>query len=147
MKEDAEAGDEMYYTFVRRSEFPSGFEGEIAYMKNRFYLLKSAAAGPGNTHWLHFGRTVDEAIEKCLQQTVACVLAAINVTDGELKRQLKAGRLEKLPELRKDFFTKKRVEEARRARARRPEPRDRQRRLETLGPGPSAELRARNGSE
>jgi len=117
----------MYYTFVQRSNFLSGFEDEIPYMKNRFYLLKSAAAGPGNTHWLHFGRTVDEAIEKCLQQTVACVLAAINVTDGELKRQLKAGRLEKLPELRKDFFTKKRVEEARRARARRPTdvPRDR----------------------
>ena len=120
MKEDAEAGDEMYYTFVRRSEFPSGFEGEIAYMKNRFYLLKSAAAGPGNTHWTHYGRTVDEAIEKCLQQTVACVLAAVYETDKELKRQLKAGHVEKLPELPKPFFTEKRVEEARRARSRRP---------------------------
>ena len=68
-------------------------------------------------NWLHFGRTVDEAIEKCLQQTVACVLAAVYETDEELKRQLKAGRLEKLPELRKDFFTKKRVEEARKLAA------------------------------
>ena len=120
MKEDAEAGDEMYYTFVRRSQFPSGFEDEIPCMKNRFYLLSCAACGPGNTNWLHFGRTVDEAIEKCLQQTVACVLAAVYETDGEWKRQLKAGRLEKLPELRKDFFTKKRIEEARRARSGRP---------------------------
>ena len=30
----------------------------------------------------------------------------------ELEQQLKAGRLEKLPELRKDFFTEKRVEES-----------------------------------
>ena len=120
MKEDAENGDEIYYTFARRSQFPSGFEGEVPYMKNRFYLLLCAAYGPGGTLWLHFGRTVDEAIEKCLQQTVACVLAAINVTDDELEQQLKAGHLEKLPELRKDFFTKKRVEEARRARLRRP---------------------------
>ena len=120
MKEDTEAGDEMYYTFVWRSETPSGFEGEIAYMKNRFYLLKCAAMGPGGTRWNHFGRTVDEAIEKCLQQTVACVLAAVYVTDEELEQQLKAGHLEKLPELPKDFFTEKRVEEARRARSRRP---------------------------
>ena len=120
MKEDAEAGDEMYYTFVRRSQFPSGFEGEVPYMKNRFYLLECAAPGPGKTFWLHFGRTVDEAMEKCFQQTVACVLAAINLTADELELQLRAGHVEKLPELRKDFFTKKRVEEALRARWRRP---------------------------
>ena len=127
MKEDAEAGDEKYYKFVWRSQFPSGFEDEVPYMKNRFYLLVCAAKGPGNTNWLHFGRTVDEAIEKCLQQTVACVLAAVYVTDDELEQQLKAGHLEKLPELPKDFFTEKRVEEALRARARRPTdvPRDR----------------------
>ena len=120
LKEDAEAGDEKYYKFVRRSQFPSGFEDEIPYMKNRFYLLSCAARGPGNTNWLHFGTTVDAVIEKCLQQTVACVLAAVYVTDDELELQLKAGCLEKLPELPKDFFTEKRVEEARRARSRRP---------------------------
>ena len=120
MKEDAEAGDEMYYKFVMRSNLPSGFEGENPYMKNRFYILLCAAMGPGNTLWHHFGRTVDEAIEKCLQQTVACVLAAINVTPNEGELQLKAGHVEKLPELPKDFFTEKRVEEARRARSRRP---------------------------
>ena len=120
MKEDAEAGDEIYYKFVRRSNLLSGFEDEIPYMKNRFYLLVCAAPGPGKTYWLHFGRTVDEAIEKCLQQTVACVLAAVYVTDDELEQQLKAGHLEKLPELRKDFFTEKRVEDALRARWRRP---------------------------
>jgi len=120
LKEDAEAGDEKYYTFVRRSEMLSGFKGEIPYMRNRFYLLVCAAMGPGGTNWNHFGRTVDEAIEKCLQQTVACVLAAINVTANELELQLKAGHVELLPELRKDFFTEKRVEEARRARSRRP---------------------------
>ena len=59
-------------------------------------------------------------MEKCFQQTVACVLAAINLTPEELEQQLKAGRLEKLPELRKDFFTEKRVEDAMRARLRRP---------------------------
>ena len=65
--------------------------------------------------------TVDEAIEKCLQQTVACVLAAVYVTDDELlELQLRAGHLEKLPELPKPFFTKKRVEEAAGAAARRP---------------------------
>ena len=117
LKEDAEAGDEKYYTFVRRSNLLSGFEDEIPYMKNRFYLLECVAAGPGNTHWHHFGRTVDEAIEKCFRQTVACVLAAVNVTNDELELQLKAGHVEKLPELPKDFFTKKRVEEALRARA------------------------------
>ena len=120
MKEDAEAGDEMYYKFVRRSDMPSGFEDEIPYMKNRFYLLLCAAPGPGKTYWLHFGRTVDEAIEKCLQQTVACVLAAINLKNEELELQLKAGHLEKLLELPKDFFTEKRVEDAMRARLRRP---------------------------
>ncbi len=120
LKEDAEAGDEIYYKFVRRSDKPSGFEGEIPYMKNRFYLLLCAAMGPGNTLWNHFGKTVDAVIEKCLQQTVACVLAAVYVTDDELELQLKAGCLEKLPELPKDFFTEKRVEEARRARSRRP---------------------------
>ena len=119
MKEDAEDGDEIYYKFVMRSNLLSGFEGENPYMKNRFYILLCAAAGEG-ARWHHFGRTVDEAIEKCLQQTVACVLAAINVANEELEQQLKAGRLEKLPELPKPFFTKKRVEEARRARARRP---------------------------
>ena len=129
MKEDPEAGDELYYTFVLRTNKPSGFEGENPYMKNRFYLLLCAAPGPGKTRWLHFGRTVDEAIEKCLQQTVACVLAAINVANEELEQQLKAGRLEKLPELRKDFFTEKRVEEARRARSRRPIDVPRHRRL------------------
>ena len=97
MKEDAENGDEIYYKFVRRSHLLSGFEGENPYMKNRFYILLCAACGPGRTNWNHFGTTVDVVIEKCFQQTVACVLAAINVTDGELKRQLKAGRLEKLP--------------------------------------------------
>ncbi len=120
MKEDEEAGDEIYYKFVRRSQFPSGFEGEVPYMKNRFYLLLCAARGPGNTNWLHFGTTVDAVIEKCLQQTVACVLAAVYVTDEELEQQLKAGHVEKLPELPKDFFTEKRVEDARRARSRRP---------------------------
>ena len=120
MEEDAEAGDDMYYKFVLRSQFPSGFKGEVPYMKNRFYLLLCAARGPGGTNWLHFGRTVDEAIEKCLQQTVACVLAAVYVTDEELELQLKAGHLEKLPELPKDFFTEKRVEDAMRARERRP---------------------------
>ena len=126
-EQDAEAGDEIYYKFVRRSQFPSGFEDEIPCMKNRFYLLECAAMGPGGALWLHFGRTVDEAIEKCLQQTVACVLAAINLTANELELQLKAGHLENLPELPKDFFTEKRVEDALRARARRPTdvPRDR----------------------
>jgi hypothetical protein len=121
LKEDAEAGDEMYYKFVRRStSLLSGFEDEIPYMKNRFYLLVCAALGPGKTPWHHFGRTVDEAIEKCFQQTVACVLAAVYVTDDELEQQLKAGHLKKLPELPKDFFTEKRVEDAMRARERRP---------------------------
>jgi hypothetical protein len=120
LKEDAEDGDEIYYKFVIRSNLLSGFEGENPYMKNRFYLLLCAACGPGGTRWKHFGTTVDAVIEKCLQQTVACVLAAVYETDEELKRQLKAGHLEKLPELPKDFFTEKRVEEARRARARRP---------------------------
>ena len=87
MKEDPEAGDDMYYKFVMRSNLLSGFEGENPYMKNRFYILLCAARGPGNTRWNHFGRTVDEAIEKCLQQTVACVLAAVYETDKELKRQ------------------------------------------------------------
>ena len=120
LKEDAEDGDEIYYKFVIRSNLLSGFEGENPYMKNRFYLLLCAACGPGGTRWKHFGTTVDAVIEKCLQQTVACVLAAVYETDEELKRQLKAGHLEKLPELPKDFFTEKRVEEARRARLRRP---------------------------
>ena len=120
LKEAAEAGDEIYYKFVRRSQFPSGFEDEIPYMKNRFYLLECAAQGPGGTRWNHFGTTVDAVIEKCLQQTVACVLAAINLTAEELEQQLKAGHLEKLPELPKDFFTDGRVEGALRARARRP---------------------------
>ena len=127
MKEDAEAGDEKYYKFVQRSHLLSGFDGENPYMKNRFYILVCAAAGPGGARWHHFGTTVDEAIEKCLQQTVACVLAAVYVTDDELELQLKAGHVEKLPELPKPFFTEKRVEEARRARSRRPMdvPRDR----------------------
>ena len=127
MKEDAEDGDEIYYKFVIRSNLLSGFEGENPYMKNRFYLLLCAACGPGGTRWKHFGTTVDAVIEKCLQQTVACVLAAVYETDEELKRQLKAGHVEKLPELPKPFFTEKRVEEARRARSRRPTdvPRDR----------------------
>ena len=139
MKEDAEAGDEIYYKFVRRSQFPSGFEDEIPCMKNRFYVLECAAMGPGGTRWNHYGGTVDEAIEKCLQQTVACVLAAVYETDKELKRQLKAGHVEKLPELPKPFFTKKRVEEALRARARRPTdvPRDRTMRDEQNRLGPA----------
>ena len=128
MKEDAEAGDEMYYKFVWRStNLLSGFEDEIPYMKNRFYLLLCAAMGPGGARWNHFGTTVDAVIEKCLQQTVACVLAAINLKNEELELQLKAGHLEKLLELPKDFFTEKRVEDAMRARLRRPTdvPRDR----------------------
>ena len=120
LKQDAEASDEKYYKFVQRSSLLSGFEGENPYMKNRFYILLCAAQGPGRTRWNHFGTTVDKVIEKCFQQTVACVLAAINLTNEELEQQLKAGRLEKLPELRKDFFTEKRVEEALRARSRRP---------------------------
>ena len=120
LKEDPEAGDEIYYKFVRRSHLLSGFEGENPYMKNRFYILVCAAMGPGNTLWHHFGTTVDEAIEKCFQQTIACVLAAVYVTDDELELQLKAGHVEKLPELPKPFFTEKRVEDALRARWRRP---------------------------
>ena len=121
--QDAEDGDENYYTFAWESPHVSAFHEDwdkIPDMEDRIYLLICAAPGPGNTHWNHYGKTPEEVLENCLRQTVACVLAAVNEEYEEWKRQLKAGRLEKLLDLPKDFFTDGRVEDALRARERRP---------------------------
>ena len=121
--QDAEDDDEYYNTFAWESGQVSAFHEDwdkIPDMKDRFYLLLCAAPGPGQTFWTHYGKTPEEVLEKCLRQTVACVLAAVNEEYEEWKRQLKAGRLEKLLDLPKDFFTDGRVEDALRARERLP---------------------------
>ena len=60
-------------------------------MKNRFYLLLCAARGPGGQTGPLAGRWTRR---QCLQQTVACVLAAVYVTDEELS--CSSGATEKL---------------------------------------------------